>query len=79
MRQPHEAHNNEAKMNKSRNTITTAVLLSLTGIAPASALMRITYQISQNETFGSTIFFGTFIADLIGVYWWASRQLAPAT
>jgi hypothetical protein len=65
-------------MNKTRNTITTAALLAFAIIAPASILMGITYQLSRNETISSTIFFGTSLADLIGVFWWISRRIAPA-
>jgi len=39
--------------------------------------MGITYQLSRNETMSSMLFFGTFLADLVGVCWWASQHLAP--
>lgn len=68
----------EATLKKIRQNIITAVLLALVVIGPASVFMGITYQVSRNETISSMIFFGTFLADLIGLSWWASHQLAPA-
>lgn len=56
----------------------TAILLALAVIAPASLLLLITYSLSGNETISSTIFFGTFLADLIGAFWWMSRYTLPA-
>jgi hypothetical protein len=63
--------------NKARSA-TTAILLALAVIAPAGVLLLITYYLSGNETISSTIFFGTFLADLIGACWWISRRTAPA-
>jgi hypothetical protein len=65
-------------MKQARETITTAAMLSLVVIVPASVLMGIAYQLSRNEVISSTIFFGAFLADLIGVFWWASQHVAPA-
>ncbi len=65
-------------MNKARNTLTTAALLALAIIVSAAVLLGITYQLSQNATISSTVFFGTFLANLVSVLWWATRQLAPA-
>jgi len=64
-------------MNTTRNTIATAALLALAVIASAAVLLGITYQFSRNETISSTVFFGIFLADLIGVCWWVKCQLAP--
>lgn len=65
-------------MNTTRSTITTAALLALAIITPATVLLGITYQLSRNETISSTVFFGTFIADLIGVFWWIRQHMGPA-
>ncbi len=62
--------------NKAGST-TTGVLRVFAVITPASVLLLITYYLSGNEAIGSTIFFGTFLADLIGVLWWASRRASP--
>ena len=64
-------------MKETRKNIMTAAMLSLAVIGPASFLMGIAYLVSRDETISSTMFFGAFIADLIGVYWWASRHIGP--
>lgn len=64
-------------MNTTRSTITTAAFLALAVITPAAILLGITYQLSRNETISSTVFFGAFIADLIGVFWWLRQHVVP--
>ena len=63
--------------NKARRTIT-AILLALAVIAPASLVLLIIYSLSGNQTISSTLFFGTFLADLIGAFWWMSWHTLPA-
>lgn len=63
--------------NKTRRAAT-AILLVLAVIAPASVLLLIIYYLSGNETISSAIFFGTFLADLIGAFWWISLHTPPA-
>lgn len=63
--------------NKARRA-TTAILLALAVIAPASLMLLIIYSLSGNQTISSTLFFGAFLADLIGVCWWISRHTIPA-
>lgn len=63
--------------NKARSA-TTAILLVLAVIAPPGVLLLITYHLSGNETISSTIFFGAFLADLVGAFWWISQHTPPA-
>ena len=56
----------------------TAILLALAVIAPASLVLLISYSLSGNQTISSTLFFGTFLADLIGAFWWMSRHTLSA-
>ena len=63
--------------NKAGRTIT-AILLALTVIAPASLALLISYSLSGNQAISSTLFFGTFLADLIGAFCWMSRHTLPA-
>ena len=62
--------------NKARSA-TTAILLALVVIAPASLLLLITFSLSGNETISSTIFFGAFLADLFGAFCWISWHTPP--
>ncbi len=54
------------------------MLLVLAVITPPGVLLLITYHLSGNETISSTIFFGAFLADLVGAFWWMSQHTAPA-
>lgn len=56
----------------------TAILLALEVIAPANLVLLISYSLSGNQTISSTLFLGTFLADLIGAFWWMSRHTLPA-
>jgi hypothetical protein len=63
--------------NKAGRTVT-AILLALAVIAPASLVLLISYSLSGNQTISSTLFFGTFLADLCGAFWWMSQHTLPA-
>jgi hypothetical protein len=65
-------------MNTTRSTITTAALLAFTIIAPAADRLVPTELIRDPEQESSTVFFGAFIADLIGVFWWIRQHMGPA-